>query len=167
MSFNKSDVLHAAIQLEQDGYKFYLESAKLASNKFAKEMYQMLAEEENCHISWLEKFDNGILSQPSSPKSIYNRLKKIFADTPNVKNFKMKLAEDDVVVLKKAIEKEEESIDAYNNWADNCEDKQVRDFCKLLANIEKEHRQILSKELEYLENTGDWFSQIEHWSFDG
>lgn len=167
MPVSKNDVARAAVQLEKDGRTFYLEVAEQTKDDLARKMFAALADDELDHIAWIEKAVPGVDSAESANRSLYARLKHIFADVPEEQRRTVATAENDVNAIHVALGMEKQSVDAYQAWADEAEDQAVRDLCRVLADIERFHIQVLNNTLEYFEHTPDWFMQEEQWNFEG
>jgi len=75
--------------------------------------------------------------------------------------------EDDIKAVSVALGMEKKSVAAYDKWASEADDKDVRELCAKLADFERVHVKVLYNTVEYLEHTGDWFMQEEGWMFDG
>jgi rubrerythrin len=98
---------------------------------------------------------------------IYGRLQSIFSGIPEEKRDGLASEEDDIILIDLAIDKEEESIQAYSEWADQAEDEEIRKLFAILVDFEKNHRKLLNNVKNYLESSGDWFMSEEQWIFDG
>lgn len=165
----RSDIINAAIKLEEDGKDFYLRTASGSSNDLARRTFESFAKDEAKHIEWfkclLEGGDNK--ADPDAVKEIYRVLRGIFSDIDESSREQLKASDNDIECITIAIGKEEESISAYSDWAQKVEDHELRKLFEILVEAEKEHRKLLNNTKEYLANTGDWFMSDEQWSFDG
>ena len=168
MAMEKRDIIEAAIQLERDGHKFYLDVAARASNDLARQMFESLADDELVHIDWIQReLSPGKETARVTKKKTYDRLRGIFADVPESAREVAASSEDDIEAINRAIKMEEESRSAYTNWADETGSDELRDLCNTLADQETFHRQLLENTVQYLQHTGDWFMVAEGWHFDG
>ena len=70
---NRSDILEAALKLEEDGKSFYLETAAKAGNELAKKTFESFAKDEALHIEWIKKAaeENTTEANDSQVKEIY------------------------------------------------------------------------------------------------
>ncbi len=167
MGTTRQDVIRTAIQLERDGQDFYLKAAADTSNELGRQMLRSFADDEQRHIEWLETAVEGKIPEMEPPQEIYDRLRDIFADAPDELRQAASGSNDDIDAIRIAIGMEDKSAAAYENWAKEAEDADIRELCGELAEFERLHRRILENTIEYLESTGDWFMQEEGWMFDG
>jgi len=168
MADEKQQIVHAAIQLERDGRKFYLDVAAKSSSEPVRQMFESLADDEVLHIEWIERtISPGKEIATTVKKKTYDRLRDIFADVPQSERQAFASSQDDVQAIRAAITMEEKSRTAYLKWAEEADSDKLRDLCKTLADQETFHRQLLENTIQYLEHTGDWFMVEEGWHFDG
>jgi len=167
MAVTRDDVARAAVQLERDGRVFYLDVATRAESGLARRMFEALADDELDHIAWIEKAVPGVDTAAVANRRLYERLRHIFADVPEARLRKIAAAKGDAKAIDTALNTERESVDAYEQWAAEAEDEDVRRLCRVLAGIERFHIQVLNNTLEYLDHTSDWFMQEEQWNFEG
>ena len=167
MAVTRDDVTQAALQLEDDGRMFYLDVAEKASNDLAKRMFESLAHDELDHVEWIKQMVPGVDTAGTANRRLYARLRHIFADVPEERLRKIAASEGDVQAINVALDMEKKSVEAYDKWAGESEDDDVRKLCGMLADIERFHVQVLGNTLEYLEHTADWFMQEEQWNFEG
>lgn len=159
MATGKQEIIRAALQLERDGRKFYLDAAAKTSNPLARKMLESLAEDEVRHIEWMEQLTPGEKSAEEVNKNLYRRLSHIFANAPEAVQRTAEVAEDDMQAIRLGIEMEVKSRDAYLKWAEESETEEVRSLCSVLAEAERYHRELLGNTIEYLEHSIDWFLQ--------
>jgi rubrerythrin len=165
----KQDIINAALRLEEDGRGFYLSAASTAANDVARKTFESFAKDEENHIRWLKSIlgEGDDKADPAAVKAIYGALRGIFADVPEEQKGQLAATDDDIKGIGIAIGKEEESIAAYQEWADGSDDAEVKELFNVLVAAEKNHRELLNNARTYLESTGDWFMGEEQWSFDG
>ena len=162
----RKDIVDSALQLENDGIDFYMKTAENA-NPIAKKMFESFAEDEKKHIKWIKQLASKEKIDVEEPEIVYERLRKIFRDTPEHLKENAKATEDDTQALKIAIGMETKSKEAYEKWAEEVDDKEAEDLCRVLAKYEGIHRKLFQNAEEYLNRTGDWFMKEEQWIFDG
>ncbi len=167
MAVTREDVASAAVQLERDGRRFYLDAAGRTRDELTRKMFKSLADDELDHIEWIRNMVPGVQSAGAANRQLYDRLRHIFADVPEAGVRKAAHFQDDVKAIHLAIDMENKSIDAYQTWAGDAEEKDVKSTCQMLVEIEEFHRLVLTNTLEYFEHTPDWFMQEEHWNFEG
>jgi len=167
MSAAREEVVRAAAQLERDGRAFYLEVAGKTANPLAKRMFESLADDERSHLAWIEQMEPGVDTAETANRDLFGRLGHIFADVPEARLRSVAGSDDDVQAINVALGMEKQSVDAYEKWANESAEDDVRKLCTTLVGIEKFHIQVLNNTLEYFERTGDWFMQEEQWNFEG
>jgi len=167
MAVTPEEVARAATQLERDGRMFYLDVAEKTENELARRMFESLADDELDHIAWIEELLPGVDTAATANRRLYERLRPIFADVPEAAVRRLGRSDDDVQAINAALDMEKKSVDAYETWANDAAEDNVRILCQTLAGIERFHIQVLSNTLEYFEHTPDWFMQEEQWNFEG
>ena len=167
MAVDKDEVIRAAVQLERDGRKMYLDMAEKASNDMARRMFESLADDETLHIQWIENLEPGAKNAGEANRKTYQRLRHIFADVSANEKEKAAQAKKDLEAIDLALDMEEKSRAAYAEWAEDSENEEVRRLCTVLADVERFHREVLENSKEYFQKPGDWFMQEERWMFDG
>ena len=166
-----------AITLEEKGYEFYAKTAAKTNNplvgstfssladremvhiKRIKELYQELSGEKKLASDWLK----GVEVAPSKKellKPILNKLKKDL-------NKKFKTADDITNAYGIGQALEQGSFMLYEKIAKESNDEKIKKFYTALAQEEKEHYDILTESLQYLNNPAEWFKQQEHWILEG
>ena len=124
---NIRDAIKTAIQMEKDGYSFYIKAAAQTTNKMGKEIFESLASDEQVHLDVFKKlFDDTIGNKewenlvfsskkyadiPIFPKD----LKSIEGASPNT---------NDLDALRIAMDAEKEAIDYYSEML-ICEKNEV------------------------------------------
>jgi len=163
----RDEIVRAAIELENDGRKFYLDAAAKTDDAQTRRIFESLADDELHHLDWIKQNLPQTESAGELNRALYGRLRGIFAEPPEETRRRAAASADDIAVFKLGIEMEEKSRAAYMKWAEEGEDAEQRELCGKLADIERFHREVLEKTIEYLERTADWFMQEEHWNFEG
>ena len=167
MATEKHDIIRAAVQLELDGRKFYLEAAGRASNDLARQMFESLADDELIHIEWIENLSAEKTVAREAKEKTHERLRGIFADAQESEREAAGSSKNDIEAMKFAINMEEKSRDAYLKWAADADIDEVVNTCNILADQEAFHRELLENTIHYLEHPGDWHMMQEGWHFDG
>lgn len=167
MAASKDEVVRAAVQLERDGRKLYLDMAQKASNTMTRRMFESLADDETLHIEWIENLEPGAKNAGEANRDTYQRLRHIFADVSEAEKEKAASAEKDLEAIDVALDMEEKSRAAYAQWAEDSDNEEVQRLCVTLADVERFHRELLENSKEYFQKPGDWFMQEERWMFDG
>ena len=152
----------AAIKLEEDGRKFYLDSAAKAGSEQVKKMFESLAADETDHIDWIHALNPGVDSSTDANRALYAKLRTVFADAPTVEK-----TDSDVAAIDVAIGMEEKAAAVYVEWATEGDTEEIKKLGDVLVGQERFHRQLLENMKLYLESSGDWFLSEERWNFEG
>jgi rubrerythrin len=167
MSMTKEQVINTAIQLENDGIRFYSEAASKSGNMLVKKMFEELADDEKKHIDWIQNFAPDVRTSGEFNRKLYERLKKIFADPPGDIKTNAESADNDIKAIDIAIGMENRSEEEYRRFSDSAGDPEMKKLFSVLAGIERFHANLLKDSKDFLENPQDWFMQNERWTFDG
>lgn len=167
MAETKQEILETALKLEQDGHAFYMDAADAAGNELARRMYQSLAADEEKHMEWIRALTSGQMPDMTRISDTYERLRGIFMDAPESLRNEVKIAVGDQTSLKIGMDMEDKSAAAYQKWADETSDAELKALLANLVQFERGHRKILENTLQYLDKTGDWFMLEEQWNFEG
>lgn len=154
------EIVKTAIQMEKEGYQFYMENADKISDPNGKAMFKQLAKDELDHQKLFETEYDSLektgkwkksekLSEPVFPKS------QIFPSRQQVEKIREK--PNELKALKIGMELERKSQEFYSNEAKRTEDPDEGATLNHLAEIERGHLAILEAERDSLRNTGYWF----------
>jgi len=154
--------LEYAIQMEQDGQRYYGEAAARTVNPLGKKMFESLAADETNHIDWIHKLAPEVESSQEANRALYAKLEPIFAGAPGAGG-----DESDSAAIDLAIGMEEKSVAAYAEWAAEGDSDEIRKLGAVLVGQERFHRQLLENMKQYLDSPGDWFLAEERWNFEG
>ncbi len=161
-------VMETAIQMEKDGIKYYSDAAKNTESKLAEKMFKFLIEDEKRHIEKLkqvakeESIDN--VGKTESVKTA-EKIKTIFSSAGSADK-KTTASSDEAEVLSHAIGMEEKGISYYTEQSIELEGK-AAELCRLIAEEEKIHRDLLQNTLHYIRSNWQWNIETEGWSFEG
>ncbi len=138
-----------AIQLEQDGYEFYTQSAQKVTDPAAKRMLIELAEDEKVHEDIILDMKNNEVVEIADKISgkVKNVFEKLVENKKTLTNGDGTLAE----VLSKGAKLEGEAADLYQGFADKAETENEKETWLKLRDIELKHEKLLSMALEYIE----------------
>jgi len=174
-------ILRRAMQLERDGYNFYMEAARRAISEKGGNMFRSLAGDEEKHLRLLLIEYNALESgqgwidptqalrqefvinpaNPDLPGEEYPEPSPVFtpARQPSLGG--------DVAALEFAMETEQLSYDLYRGAAKKELSPAAREVYLLLAREENRHYEILQSSREYLVNNQTWWDEEEHPFFEG
>ena len=167
MALGREEVFRAAVQLEEDGRKFYLETAGRSSDPIVRKTFESLAEDELRHIKWLERIFQGKVPEVVPPQEVYDRLRSIFVEAPREVRRSASGVQSDIDAFKVALGMEDRSIEVYKELAEGTDDEELRSIYERFAEQERIHRSAIENTMEYLEHPVDWFAREEKWIYEG
>jgi rubrerythrin len=163
--------LKTAIQMEQDGKKFYEEAAQKAKSQGTAEIFQYLAKGEVYHILKIEEIYEALEKDPNWTESMCEFNPS--AEDPKI--FSAALAKgnmgagdaDDIKALEVGIQMETKSIEFYQRLAKQAHDDKERRFLMSLINEERGHYNNLIDYRNFLIDPADWYYVHEGQNVDG
>jgi len=166
------DFLSSALEMEQRGHRFYLDATKHTDSALAKEIFQILAEEELKHINAFQdifqslkagKGDDVWLKIPLQSRE----LDPIFRTLAKKYLKEIKPGASRISALELGMEMEQSSIKFYQERLAQAEGEKEREFLEKIIQEEQEHFQILKDMEFYFTNPEGWFQEKERSSLDG
>jgi rubrerythrin len=162
-------LLHEAETIEQDGHRYYLNSMDKTENKFAKELFKKLAEEEIVHYNRIKQIAEMLTEGRKISKSdiqLSGKSGKVFDSL--IRDMKSdQPAGSEIEALEFAKKLEEKSIAHYKNAMKATTDTNVLEFLAQLVIEEEGHLRSVKDSIEYIEDPQAWFSRKERSHFDG
>ncbi len=144
---NVSDILKQAIIMEHRGKSLYEQVASQTSNEDVRKIFQVMAEEEQTHIDFLQKqlkhygeaghFDKNDLEKAPGHEAIANTI----LTEEMVKDISGSGFE--AAAISAAIDMETKSVEAYSKRAEETSDPNEKELFQWLANWEKGHHKLL------------------------
>ncbi|MBU0761893.1 MAG: ferritin family protein [Candidatus Altiarchaeota archaeon] len=156
-------IMGKALDLEEEGMKFYTKCKETTKDENGKEMFSYLAKEEIIHYNkvaeifktYLNKgYCDYIAARQDKPES------GVFE-----KNFPgggLNDKTDILAALNIGINAEENSIKLYKQLAEDSENDEAKMAFQKLATEEQKHKSILENEIEFVTGTGEFhdFKQV-------
>ena len=147
MARSAEDILKEAILLETRGKMFYSNVAEKCDSPAAKEIFEMMAREEDEHIKFLrDQYKNFIekhsFFKPEAPKEdpeetvILNVLTEKIKKETNAASF-------EAAAISSAIDFEENAVKLYKSRAAEATDPNEKELYSILAAWEAEHSRLL------------------------
>ncbi len=163
--------LQVAIQMEQDGKKFYEEAAQKAKNEGTAEIFKYLAKGEVYHILRIEDLYEALQKDPTWTETMCEFSPP--AEDPKI--FSAALAKgnmgtgdaDDLKALEIGMQMETKSIEFYQRLAKQAQDPMERRFLISLVNEERGHYNYLADYRNFLVDPADWYYIKEMGHVDG
>ncbi|MFP4641584.1 MAG: ferritin family protein [Dehalococcoidia bacterium] len=164
--------LEMAIQMENDGQKFYLKASEEIGNEMGKRLMQSLAAEEEVHRKKFQEVYKSIQNRRGWPSVDFEpdggkKLRTILATATEDMGADAKPSGSEMDAVEEAMELENKTRAFYNKQAKVAAYDAERELYETLASEEQEHHLILLDYYEYLKDPADWFTTKEHHSLDG
>ncbi len=139
------DILKTAILLERQGKAFYTQAARNSESKSAKQIFEMMAEEEDEHISFLTKqaqnyVKNHLFIHPEA--QVEDDGSNVEILTENIKK-EINAAGFEAAAISAAIDFENRAIKVYSDRAKQAADPVEKEMYQMLADWEKGHHHLL------------------------
>jgi len=143
------EILDFAIQMERDGYQFYMDSSEKVRDPAARGMMISLAKDEQRHESIIQSFKDGCphmrrSSEFASIRNVFETLVRegiaVFQDSDTLKS-----------ILKKGINLENQSVELYGKLANESQNPAEKKIWGQLQREEQKHEKLLSLTMENLE----------------
>jgi len=174
-------VLRRAMQIERDGYRFYIDVAERAVSERGKEVFRGLAADETNHLhlllveyqaldsgkGWLDPDEaleqelNFDPADPDLPGEEYPEPTPIFAPA------RVPSLDNDLAALEFAMETEQMSYDLYKTSAEEQPNQAAKEVYEMLAREENRHYVLLQNSRDYLLNNQTWWDTEELPFFEG
>jgi rubrerythrin len=162
MPMTLEEAIKTALKYEKRIRDLYQEAADSADDPAGKQVFSLLAGEEQNHVDYLETRlarweETGHLQLDSLEQA----LPSADAIRENMGMLQTRMdredRKDEKQMLSKALNVEVETSDFYKRMVDELSDEGRELFARFLQ-IENEHIQIVQAELDYLSHTGYWFN---------
>jgi len=169
-------ILQQAMAKEEQRAAFYTEAAQKTCNSLAQATFNILAGEEQKHKDYITRFYNGMMEKNQWPDMSECQGECILAADAAKKIFRAiaQATVQDVTcetgltdAYEVSMEAERESIALYKSLLADAHDANAKAFYTVLLNAERGHLQLLSKTLEYLDDSEQWFFEEEQWIVEG
>jgi rubrerythrin len=156
--------LRVALQMESEGRQLFLEAARRASGRHARQTFEFLAAEEERHIGRIRDFYASI-ERRGKPDESYRpdpapgkRLDEFEAGLTRLLH-ELKPTQSDVEAFRFAIRFENGAEDFYRRQIETTENEHVCNFYRWLVAEEEIHAQVLASCLEFAEDPAAWFKK--------
>lgn len=163
---NPLDILKMGILMEMRGFAFYTKVAEQTTDTGIRNVFSIMAQEENLHIKYLsEQFSNFEKNKSFSHTSVTDSsaagiTKLILSE--EMKN-KISAAGYEAAAISAAIDMEKKAIEVYSKQAEISTDPNEKKLYKWLAGWEQGHLKVLS-ELDNELRDKIWFDN-HFWPF--
>ncbi|UNC92974.1 ferritin-like domain-containing protein [Candidatus Contubernalis alkaliaceticus] len=145
---NELEIIKTAVINEVEGYSFYRLAAEKTDDLEVKESFNLLAEEEKKHETWLRALyrdiSEGTNGQNDADKPVKGQSPGIFRR----ENMNSESGSLEVSVLRIGILMEKASIDFYREAAEKTGNPRAKELYENLVEWEREHMESLEKMYE-------------------
>lgn len=153
------NILEFAINMELEGEKYYKEQAEKNNDNSLKNIFLILAKDENNHAEILQNKSNNLPYELNNNETL-SEAKNLFKGIKDFKN-EIKQTPDQLDLYRAALEKEKESIQLYEKLLSEANDDKSKDLFNFLINQEKDHYTTLDELVSQLNKSNDWVESAE------
>lgn len=145
-----------AMQLEKDGYDFYMESSEKFSNPNTTKLFVDLANEEKGHYVFLEQTQKNFLDDPENYQvddSVLEEGKSLFemrAEDQKIDTTLQQSQVPDLTILRMAMLVEMDAAQFYADQAEASDDERIKAVFDMLSEWEKGHEKMFRDEYNRL-----------------
>lgn len=160
-----AEAVKTAIEMEEKVKSFYDRKATELESPIARKIFNILAEEEQGHIDYLNRQLENLKQHGNITDSA---LETVIPDKSRIDDMINGLEnipqpadlESDITLFRLALEMEKEVADHYRKLIDRAADE-FRGFFQEFLEIEEAHENVLQAELFAAKSSGVWFDFIE------
>ena len=157
---NVKDAILTAIQMEKDGYTFYIKAAAQTKSDMGRTIFESLAADEQRHLDIFQK-----MFEEKVSKSEWNDLINSSKKYANIPVFPTNLKDSpgldpestEIDALRMAMDSEQEAINYYNKIKETINNKDLKNILNEIIDQEKNHYSLLEKEFNHIVTAGYWF----------
>ena len=150
-------ILRKAIRIEEEGYKFFEETAKKIRHSLGRRMLENLAKDELLHIERIKEIYADIVEEkaPANLEKVgdtshfFERLKDSIDGSISDLG---PLNVDDREIIDAAINLESKTMFFYDEIAKSTNNPKLKEFCKRLSKEEHMHFEVLQKIPDYAQD---------------
>lgn len=155
------EALIEAEKMEVEGKTFYLKMSLNSVNERGRQLFKILAEEEDIHRQDFRKIYQAVLIGKETPELEFptekeNRLHSLFPQTVEEVEKEIKAPPAELEAIDTAISMEKNGIEYYLSQASKADFPKVRRFYMELANEEKRHEATLKDYRKYTVDPAGW-----------
>jgi rubrerythrin len=175
-------ILRRGMNVERDGYRFYMQAAERASNERGQAMFRDLAEQEEDHLrlllaeyraleageGWLpyeEAMAQEFVLDPANPTLPGEEPPE--DDMPVFTPEREISLESDIAALDFGLETERIARELYAQGAEETDDEHAQQAYSFLVKQEEQHYQLLENTRDYLSENNTWWDSEEYPFFIG
>ncbi|OGW25754.1 MAG: hypothetical protein A2X59_04025 [Nitrospirae bacterium GWC2_42_7] len=158
--------VETAIKMETDAIAFYKEAAKNTKHVFGREMFKGFVKDETRHLKMLKNIFNGLGIEADfhRPKEA---VQTVFSKLKNKMMRRVKALDNEMEVIKIALNFEKAGYDFYKKAAAKATSKDEKELFERLVVEENDHYTILNETYNFMDNTGQWYMYEERGILEG
>jgi rubrerythrin len=157
---NVKDAILTAIQMEKDGFSFYMKAAAQTDSEMGKTIFESLASDEQKHLDVFQK-----MFEEKVSKSEWNELVDSSKKYASIPIFPTDLEDapgidaesTELDALRMAMDSEKEAIEYYGKINEKLGVQEIKNIINEIIEQEKNHYSLLEKEFNHITSTGYWF----------
>lgn len=153
------NALGYAINMENEGNKYYLNQAEISYNKGLNKIFLMLASDEKNHETILR---NKMIDMPCKliPTDTLCEVKNIFNDVGDFKSDIRDIPRQ-LELYRMALDKEKQSMDLYTDMLSRTSEVAERELFEYLIQQEKQHFEAINLLVMSLSHPEEWVENAE------
>jgi rubrerythrin len=168
----RMNALAFALENEEKEREFYLANARKTKNMAGKNMFKQIADEEKEHYEVLKALHDKWEKQKKWPATVPLAVKKSLAGSilqtmSEKKSARIAGSEDDLKVVRTAIDFEARGVALYTKLEKESTDPKEKAFFNLIASVERDHLLSLRDTQEFLTDPASWYQNMEKPMLDG
>ena len=158
------NIFQYAKKLEQDGEDYYRKMAEKVNDKGIESIFNMLAKDEVKHYQTFDKMEK--------EEQVEMDETEILSDTVNIfeqrkeKGEDFDTDEDQIDIYREAKDLEQETIDFYEEKAEEVDNKKYKELFLKIAGEEKKHYHLLDNIEELLLRPKQWVEDAEFYHIE-
>jgi len=158
------NIFQYAKKLEQDGEDYYRKMAEKVNDKGIESIFNMLAKDEVKHYQTFDKMEK--------EEQVEMDDTEILSDTVNIfeqrkeKGEDFDTDEDQIDIYREAKDLEQETIDFYEEKAEEVDNKKYKELFLKIAGEEKKHYHLLDNIEELLLRPKQWVEDAEFYHIE-
>ena len=156
------EAIKTAIQMEKDGYDFYVKAAARTQDDMGSKIFSSLAKDEQMHLDTFQKiFEDRVGNDEWN--TLVNSSKKyadigVFPkDLDSASSGGPSADTNELDALHMAMDAEKEAVEFYSQILEKADDADVKGIISEIIKQEKSHYMILQEEFTHLSSTGYWY----------
>jgi rubrerythrin len=157
------NIFEFAMQMEQDGEKYYQDLAKGCRTDGLRKIFLMLADEEAKHFSFVEQLSNRLGDHRFSESALLDQVKNIFMEMKNSQYPLHHSSTSEIDAYRFACNLERKSLDFYKEKAGKATAAPQFQLFLQLAREEAKHLRIMENIVEFVSRPepGNWLENAE------